>query len=854
MALMKDCKRLFAGTKAGSVLVYPWPLSNKGVAEYFVHSESILQLRMTEDNEQLITCADDGSVGILKIQNAGGQYQGNGMATSRTGISTARPMSSSGASERRKTGAGTVYTDAVLVARDDLEERRAEVIEWQQRHDQVKADVEFALHRKENEWINRLHVLKEESEHLVVQERVRYEELEARHQLTTRKHTEELTQLEAHHVKMTQELENQYEVKLAQEVARYDALSETLEQTRQRCEALVEAQDSQNRGTLHAERKAAYSRAKEQNEIIKRLHEDLKYNHVKFEEVLHQEETDYEQEMQKMRVEFADQLENERQNTAVKQGQVSAANTKLESLRKKMQELKASSHARDVLLSTERAKLARLEATLANYERHFEVCRGSSHEKERTITGLKSENRVLENFRSVLSHRIDGLETEQAPMQEHVRGLESKISEMQSELAEEYHAKAEAHKEMENKDAKIRTLLHEVKTLRQGSLKKEYSVGEMTREFTRLAQLTNYKDLESAVKDAYKVFVMGETLHKKPPRTLSTPALTTTIPSSPGGGGFYSPAKSATAKATSVQQKQQQPVTPTTGSTVVSDEALGYDCKQSVDESVKQMEYMSRTIQTLRAALDHAKTQADRVRRDSVAEGSMLIDECNRLRKENKLLQVQIRDLKRALYVAGEADNNRDVDRTLALDSPSPVSRSSPQVDLTLDVTTGTGSGGLAPLHTGRATPSKQLRRQRTPSSSPSSRNNSTVLPFGRVERGRHNVARADELALVVEKQKRDIQRLQMQVQLLLSGAVDAPLVPLYNGSARTIPLSPSSSSQSLAPLDPAKGGGMAVSRIGTLRPLTTAQTSTPLRSSFVLPVQDGHNSPPKPSPQANLT
>ncbi|POM62153.1 WD domain containing hypothetical protein, partial [Phytophthora palmivora] len=542
MTLMKDCKRLFAGTKAGSVLVYPWPLSSKGVAEYFAHAEGILQMRMTEDNEQLITCAEDGCVGIFKILSSGLQHQVHdetsthtGTATSRIGISTARPMSSA-TSERRR--AGATYTDAVLVARDDLEERRTEVLEWQQRHDQVKTDVEFALHRKENEWINRLHVLKEESEHLVVQERVRYEELEARHQLATRKHNEELTQLEAHHVKMTQELENQYERKLAQEVARYDALSETLEQTRQRCEALVEAQDSQNRGTLHAERKAAYTRAKEQNDIIKRLHEDLKYNHVKFEEVLHQEETDYEQEMQKMRAEFATQLENERQNTAVKQGQVSAANTKLESLRKKMQELKASSHARDVLLSTERSKVTRLESTLANYERHFDVCRSSSHDKEKAINGLKSENRVLENFRSVLSHRIDGLETEQAPMQDHLHSLESKISEMQNELADEYRLKAELQQDMQNKDAKIRTLLHEVKTLRQSSLKKEYSVGEMTREFTRLAQLTNYKDLENAVKAAYKVYVMGETLHKKPP------------PSPLSGGGIYSPAKPVNTKVT----------------------------------------------------------------------------------------------------------------------------------------------------------------------------------------------------------------------------------------------------------------------------------------------------------------
>ncbi|OWZ15707.1 WD domain-containing hypothetical protein [Phytophthora megakarya] len=833
MTLMKDCKRLFAGTKAGSVLVYPWPLSNKGVIEYFAHAEGILHLRMTEDNEKLITCAEDGCVGIFKVLSSGLQHQTHDetvthIGTATTTISIGRPMSSA-TLERRRAGAtpmssatlerrrvGATYTDAVLVARDDLEERRAEVLDWQQRHDQVKADVEFALHRKENEWINRLHVLKEESEHLVVQERVRYEDLEARHQLATRKHNEELTQLEAHHVKMTQELENQYERKLAQEVARYDALSEVLEQTRQRCEALVEAQDSQNR-----ERKAAYTRAKEQNEIIKRLHEDLKYNHVKFEEVLHQEETDYEQEMQKMRAEFATQLESERQNTAVKQGQVSAANTKLESLRKKMQELKASSHARDILLSTERAKVTRLDAALSNYERHFEVCRSSSHEKEKAITGLKSENRVLENFRSVLSHRIDGLETEQAPMEQHLHSLESKISEMQVELADEYRLKSESQQEMLTKDAKIRTLLHEVKTLRQNSLKKEYSVSEMTREFTRLAQLTNYKDLENAVKAAYKVHVMGETLHKKPP------------PSPHSGGGIYSPAKSVTAKAINVQQKQQQSpvaVSPTNNALLLSDEALGYDCKQSVDESVKQMEYMSRTIQTLRTALDHAKAQADRTRRDSVAEGSMLIDECNNLRRENKLQQVQIRDLKRSLFIAGGDGERVDSPLQLSRSSPQlhsrPSSPQSPQLDLTLDVTaSGSSPLSLAPLHTGRATPSKH-RRPHTPSCSPSpSRNNS----FGRMERGRNNAARADELASVVEKQRRDIQRLQTQVQLLLAGAADAPLVHHSNGVTRMVPLSPAPSSLHL-------GAPKSALRIGSLRPLTPAQMSTPLLGSISPP------------------
>ncbi|RLN75172.1 hypothetical protein BBJ28_00017929 [Nothophytophthora sp. Chile5] len=893
MALTKDGKLLLAGTKAGTVLVYPWPLDNRSATEYFAHSESILHVRITEDDEQLVACAEDGSVSLFKILNCGSQPQAQESALEApseetmpvNGDAGARPTTSA-TTERKKGGAN--YLDAVLVGREDLEERHAEIVEWQQRHDQVKADVEFALHRKENEWINRLHVLKEESEHLVVQERVRYEELEARHQRAARKHSEELAQRDVNHAKRAQEQENQFEHKLAQEVARYDALSETLEQTRQRCEALVEAQDSQSRGVLHAERKVAYSRAKEQNEIIQQLHDDLKYNHLKFEEVLHQEETDYEQMLQTLRTEFAQQLETERQNTAVKQGQVSAANTKLESLKKKMQELKASSHARDVLLATERAKLTRLEATLASYERHFETYRSSSQEKEKAITGLKADNRVLENFRSVLTHRIDGLETEQAPMYQHMRTLEMQISGMQSELADEFQAKAETQQDVSNKDAKIRTLLHEMKLLRQSTLKKDYSIGEMTREFARLAQFSSLKDLESAVKDAYKVFVMGETVHKKPPRAAPSTPSSSNSPSSatsvgklasPGGGGFRSPAKTGNdlgSRATTAPSpskappKLQQSTTGTiavTTASSLSDEALGYDCKQSVNESVKQMEHMSHTITTLRTALDHAKTKADRVRRDAVAEGSILIDECNRLRKEHKLLLAQIRELKRALSTTERISNSNSSDgndAVSALDISTarqfppplqigisgrqlhsrPASPMAPECDLALDTPAagafGAGSSSpftLAPLQSSRAVPSKQQRSQRTPG-----RNNGkqgTLLPFAKVERERHGGARADELATVVERQKRDIQRLQTQVQLLLSdeagGSSAAPGV-LAGPACVASP----SSSFPLAQSEPPRGGAMTVARIGALRPLTPSKTQpAPLHSSFVLAAPD---------------
>lgn len=845
LALMRDNRRLFAGTNSGSVLIFAWPLRGPHIGECYVHAEAITHMRITETNEQLAVCSEDGSVSIFRVLDSG-----IGSPLVRDGDD--RQSDSKSMQADRKRGAAMIC-DAVLVAREDLEEKEGEITEMQQQYEQVKADVEFALHRKENEWVDRLHVVKDESETLVVQERTRFEELEARHQHMLRKHSEELSHLEANHVKMTQELENQYERKLAQEVARYDALSETLELTRQRCEALVESQDHEHRGALHAERKAAYSRSKEQNDIIKRLHDDLNYNHAKFEEVLRQEETDYESELHHVRAEYEQQLSAERQNTAIKQGQLSATSTKLEAMKKKMQELKAASHARDMLLANERAKVAKLESSLAVYESHFEVTKLEMEDKDKVMAGLQSSNRVLESFRSVLSHRIDNLEKDKAPMEQHVHTLETHIRDMQTEMADEYKLKGETQQDVEGKDAKVRLLLNEVKMLRQGALKKEYSVGEMTREFARLAQISNLKDLAGAVKDAYRTFVIGEVAHKKPPKplVLSSTGQDSPTPSNRSVGkrqqGIASPKKAA-ASPTSVavgspfkakratesdrattapspgrrrnaEQVWQQPGDPEASGP--TDEELGYDTKQAVAESVKQAEYMSRTITTLRAALDNANAKADRIRRDSVAEGSQLIEECNKLRKENKTLAIKIRDLERALNGFSSAGSGHGMHSSQSSPQICAASPQSLDSELSVDVTSANGNGSspykLLPLSVGASSKHKHAMLA-SPSPSPTARAGRHALPFARVEMEREmrsgRLGNAGELTAVVDRQKREIQRLQAQVQLLLSD-------------------SGTESSLLSSRAQPAVDQPPVSARAGSLRPLSSHQR--PLQSSFVL-------------------
>ncbi|KAG9413957.1 Cilia- and flagella-associated protein 57 [Aphanomyces cochlioides] len=701
MAITKSNRWLFIATRLGAVYVFAWPLGTQTAPVHgiSVHSEPITQLRLTDDDRYLIrhnlsrnlnanvdfSSSEDGCVYIFRMDENTGHLTETDLV-------------------HRKLPA--IMSDAVLVSREEIEDKNEQLGDLQQKYEQVKSDMDFSLHSKENEWIDRLRFLKEECEHSLVQERTRYEELEQRYQSSLRKHQDEFAQKESNHAKFSQELENRYEHKLAMEIARYDRLSEEMELTRQQCATLIEAQDKQQRLVLENERRAANSRAKEQVELIKRVKEDLTYNHVKFEEVLSQQEEDYEFQIQKLKQEYEQQLTAERQNTAIKETQITGKNSKIDSLKKKIQELKAHSSARDILLSTEKAKTAKLEAALANYEKHIEGLQQSIDEKEKSVQELKATNRVLESFRFVLNTRVEELQSEKSPMQKLISGLESRIHDVQEEMVQEFHQKDLAEETLASKDIKIKALTNEVNALRLITRKKESIIGAMSREFARIVLITNPKELERAVKDAYIVFVKGEAPKAK--RTSSV-----------------------------LPKHDQASTVPTAG--------LSDDNREVVQEACKQMQFMHRSVATLKNALHHAKSEAEHRHREAITEGNILLQDMNALRKRNKVLELKVKEMESALYLANQNNEKRLKKKQEAKQQSLPT-------------------GLLSPLQKS-ASLSTLSPTQRVVVGS--------VLPFRAVESSKESTrqpsaATVQDYRNHIDNQKKDIQRLKGQVQLLL--------------------------------------------------------------------------------------
>lgn len=310
--------------------------------------------------------------------------------------------------------------------------------------------------------------------------------------------------------KATLDLENQYEHKLALELERFDDLSEEIESIQQRCESLLQAQTIEHEDAIRVAEGRTKRVEKELRQQIERLYKDAKHNEQMFREVLDQQEHEYETELQQLMAAAQAELAIERECTAEARGLIQARNTKISRLDKRLNALKTASHARTVLLTAEKVRNAKLEATLRHFKRHMEERESTLEDKELSIFNLRRKNVTLDNFRFVLDHRVQQLVEERGPITRHVEGLETHITAMYDELEADYYEKKKKRQLLNSKDSKIMSLGQGTATLRGLLRERDAYIASFKRMLSTLVEFTTPKDLEGAVKNAYFKYIRDE--------------------------------------------------------------------------------------------------------------------------------------------------------------------------------------------------------------------------------------------------------------------------------------------------------------------------------------------------------
>jgi hypothetical protein len=192
-------RMLFAGTKLGPLRSMKYPLTVPGEwTEYQGHSSAITkvcnmssdrmvpmpdlsnQMKITYDDQYLVSVSEDGSVMIWKIQDKEGR----------------------GLKRDKEIG----YAEEILITKSDLEEKNSMMAELKTRVDELKMENEYQLRLKDMNYNEKIKELTEKFIQEMESLKTKNQVLKTEKDKEESKHDEELSELMEKHAKDLQEL------------------------------------------------------------------------------------------------------------------------------------------------------------------------------------------------------------------------------------------------------------------------------------------------------------------------------------------------------------------------------------------------------------------------------------------------------------------------------------------------------------------------------------------------------------------------------------------------------------------------------------------------------------------------
>lgn len=231
LCISLDRKRLFAGTSVGSVRIYPWPLPNKLVTdvgkdgntttrteldntvyvEVMVHSSAVLALYETPSGNTIISTSEDGSI-FLHTLATNGEVAPTATDTSGYDFDTGMDEA--------------IYNNSlVMTTIEDVDEQVQQVVELQKKLEEAHIKSSFEAHQRETAHVEELRNVNETHDYAMKLEKERYDDIFNNFTKRVKELQGTINNLETEQIKVTRELENRYEHKLADQLDRYDTVS-----------------------------------------------------------------------------------------------------------------------------------------------------------------------------------------------------------------------------------------------------------------------------------------------------------------------------------------------------------------------------------------------------------------------------------------------------------------------------------------------------------------------------------------------------------------------------------------------------------------------------------------------------
>ncbi|KAI8472173.1 MAG: hypothetical protein J3K34DRAFT_519934 [Monoraphidium minutum] len=477
LALPYGGRVLFAGTEAGAVRGYRYPLTGE-FYELKLHAGPVTRLAVSYDDCLLLSGGADGAVVVLDV----------------------RDKELAKASTRREQEK-LPWAEEVLVSKAELDERRARVTELEQQVAELTMQTEYQLRLKDLHLQERLKEVVDRMNGKQEADRQKFEMLLGEKNEQEMEYEEKLKSAEGRAAAQLAALDGQYQAKLMAEVERYSSLL-------QEKEALNERWDEQNALLVESHERVIAElteeyEAKLAEEALAReaLRQEKKGLEWEFAEVKRQMEEDADAEIEDLRDKYESRLGGEREAALRLKGENGIMRKKFQGLAKDLDEQREALAAQHEQQKDLYATIKGLEKDIAGLKREIRERDDTIGDKERRIYELKKKNQELEKFKFVLDFKIKELKKQIEPREVEISKMRQIVSAMDAEL-ERYH-KSNAGLDLAIQSLKLKKTGLQSEVLQQRGSKSEVTA-RLDKVIRDIAELSPVIQDPKALKDKAK--------------------------------------------------------------------------------------------------------------------------------------------------------------------------------------------------------------------------------------------------------------------------------------------------------------------------------------------------------------
>ncbi|KAH3831997.1 cilia- and flagella-associated protein 57-like [Dreissena polymorpha] len=409
VALSHSGRMLFGGTAKGTLWSLKFPLTIPGEwQELQGHGSQITKMKITYDDQYLVTVSEDASVILWKIQDKEGR----------------------GTKRDKEVG----WAEEILITKGDLEDKNSTMAELKTRVEEMGVENGYQLRLKDMNYNEKIKELTEKFIQEMESLKTKNQVLKTDKDKEEAKHEEEMAELMEKHSKEMTDLESANNQKLMLEYEKFqEQQAKMMKMQEDYDRQIAEMEESKARALTDL---TEYYETKQQEMTTKleQANDETRQQTREYDETKKQIEEDSDREILDIKNKYERRLRDEKEANMRLKGENGIMLKKFTSLQHEIKK-----HQDDIKkYQAEKLKLENimhnLQKEVASLQKEMEERDETIKDKEKRIYDLKKKNQELEKFKFVLDYKIKELKKQIEPRESDIKSMKEQIQEMESEL------------------------------------------------------------------------------------------------------------------------------------------------------------------------------------------------------------------------------------------------------------------------------------------------------------------------------------------------------------------------------------------------------------------------------------